>query len=47
MEQVVDAKDQWKLIGVKLGIPPRELNSINIDCSDATHKLMEMLAKCL
>ena len=47
MEEVVDAKARWMLIGVMLGIPPGELESINIDCSDAAHKLMKMLAKWL
>ena len=47
MEEVVDAKAEWKLIGVMLEVPKGELNSINIDCSDAAHKLMEMLAKWL
>ena len=47
MDEVVDAKAQWKLIGVKLGVPKGELDSINVDCSDSAHKLMEMLAKWL
>ena len=47
IDEVVDAKAQWKLIGVKLGVPKGELDSINMDCPDAAHKLMEMLAKWL
>ena len=47
MDEVVDAKAQWKLIGVKLGVPKGDLDGIELDCSNVDHKLMEMLAKWL
>jgi len=47
LEEVMDAKAKWKLIGLKLKVPKGELDSIERDGSDDLNRLMEVLAKWL
>ena len=46
-EQIYEAKDQWKFIGLKLGMSKGDLDGIESNCSKVDGKLLETLAKWL